>query len=152
MKAQSAKARSIHLSAEDIEQARSAPLRLPRTGPGQLMLLQATTAALRAEVTRLQRQITQITSSNEPVMSTQATLKHYAGNAELPAWHLYTEGFDAADVIYLEFEGVRVDLETIDTEIIEGLQADASVLPRVRLRWPRATAKQLGLLIRADQQ
>jgi len=68
-------------------------------------------------------------------MSTKSTIRHYQGEAELPSWHLYKEGFEKADVVYLELAGVQVDMMTLDEPA-----------PRVVLRLPTATAKQLGLL------
>lgn len=67
-------------------------------------------------------------------MSTKSTIRHSESNAELPAWHLYEEVFEAG-VVYLELAGVQVDVMTLEEPA-----------PRVVLRLPTATAKQLGLL------
>jgi hypothetical protein len=48
------------------------------------------------------------------------------------------EAFEKADVVYLDLDGVRVDVMTIDEQS-----------PRVVLRLPTATAEQLGLLAKA---
>ncbi|MFX1739991.1 hypothetical protein PXJ20_32110 [Paraburkholderia sp. A1RI_3L] len=68
-------------------------------------------------------------------MSTKSTIRHYQGGAELPAWHLYEEAFEKADVVYLELAGVQVDMMTLDEPA-----------PRVVLPLPTSTAEQLGLL------
>ncbi|QYD70108.1 hypothetical protein KZJ38_07300 [Paraburkholderia edwinii] len=72
-------------------------------------------------------------------MSTKASIRHQEKDGELPAWHLYTEAFEKADVVYLELEGVKADLTMIDSS---WGAAPGTVL----LRLPTATAKQLGLV------
>jgi hypothetical protein len=71
-------------------------------------------------------------------MSTKATIRFQREENGLPAWHLYEELFDPADVVYLELEGVQADLSMIgNIEVRPGT---------VVLRLPSATAKQLGLV------
>jgi hypothetical protein len=66
-------------------------------------------------------------------MSTKATLAHHESEAGEPSWHFYEEVFEAG-VVYLELQGVSVELRTREEE-----GADVVV------RLPIETAKQLGL-------
>lgn len=69
-------------------------------------------------------------------MSTKATLAQQDSEDGKPAWHLYDEMFEAG-VVYLELEGVQVDVTMIDSP-----WAKAGT---VLLRLPVETAEQLGL-------
>ncbi|VWC46125.1 hypothetical protein BAR24066_07377 [Burkholderia arboris] len=66
-------------------------------------------------------------------MSTKATLAHHDSEDGKPSWHFYEEVFETG-VVYLELEGVSVELRTRE-------QGGADVV----LRLPVETAKQLGL-------
>lgn len=68
------------------------------------------------------------------VMSTKATLAHHhADQTGEPSWHFYEEVFEPG-VVYLELEGVSVELRTRE-------QGGADVVVRL----PVETARQLGL-------
>jgi hypothetical protein len=69
-------------------------------------------------------------------MSTKATLAHQNSEGGKPSWHLYEEVFEMG-VVYLELEGVQVDVVMIDSPWDKA--------GTVRLRLPVETAKQLGL-------
>ncbi|MGF6956616.1 hypothetical protein [Paraburkholderia youngii] len=71
-------------------------------------------------------------------MSTKATLRWQDRDGDLPPWQIYEELFEADDVVYLEFEGVKVDITMID-----GPYQRAGT---VRLELPSGTARQLGIL------
>ncbi|RQH00202.1 hypothetical protein [Paraburkholderia dinghuensis] len=71
-------------------------------------------------------------------MSTKAPIRHQEKDGELPGWHLYSEVFELDDVVYLELEGVAVEV----TMIGNMERAPGTVV----LRLPTATAKQLGLV------
>ena len=67
-------------------------------------------------------------------MSTKATLAHHdSDQAGEPSWHLYEEVFEPG-VVYLELEGVSVELRTRE-------QGGADVVVRL----PIGTARQIGL-------
>lgn len=71
-------------------------------------------------------------------MSTKATLAHHRVEGEEPAWHFYEEVFEPG-VVYLELEGVAVELRT--REFRSHDQGGADVVVRL----PVSTAIQLGL-------
>ncbi|WP_233808913.1 hypothetical protein [Paraburkholderia sp. HP33-1] len=71
-------------------------------------------------------------------MSTKSSVRYQEKEGELPAWHLYREAFETEDVVYLEIEGIQVDVTMIGSMVA----APNTVL----LRLPTATARQLGLL------
>lgn len=66
-------------------------------------------------------------------MSTKSTLAHHDSKSGEPSWHFYEEVLESG-VVYLELEGVSVELRTRE-------QGGADVV----LRLPIETAKQLGL-------
>jgi hypothetical protein len=70
-------------------------------------------------------------------MSTKATLAHRNVDGDEPNWHLYEEVFEAG-VVYLQLEGVDIEVSTLDR------RRDSSGVALV-LRLPMATATQLGL-------
>jgi hypothetical protein len=75
----------------------------------------------------------------ENPMSTKATLAHhFAEDEEAVSWHLYEEVFESG-VVYLELEGVAVELRT--RELRSRGQCRAGVV----LRLPISTAIELGL-------
>ncbi|MGF6478060.1 hypothetical protein [Paraburkholderia sp. JPY419] len=57
-------------------------------------------------------------------------------DGDLPPWQIYEELFEADDVVYLEFEGVKVDITMIDGPYQRA----------VRLELPSGTSRQLGIL------
>lgn len=69
-------------------------------------------------------------------MSTKATLAYHASEDGKPSWRLYDELFEVG-VVYLELEGVPVDVTMIDGPWAKG--------GTVLLRLPVETAQQLGL-------
>ncbi|EUC19657.1 UNVERIFIED_ORG: hypothetical protein BDU10_7985 [Burkholderia sp. CF145] len=69
------------------------------------------------------------------------TIRFYENAGNLPGWTLYTELFENEDAVYLELEGVQVDVIMIDN--IWGPPPGTVVL-----RLPTATARQLGLVSR----
>ncbi|MEX3963338.1 hypothetical protein AB4Y42_14135 [Paraburkholderia sp. EG286B] len=71
-------------------------------------------------------------------MSTKATLRHQDAEGELPAWQVYEELFERDDVVYLELDGVQVNVTMIDGPFEKA--------GTVRLRLPSATARQLGIM------
>ena len=71
-------------------------------------------------------------------MSTKATLAHHRAEGDEPAWHLYEEVFESG-VVYLELEGVAIELRT--RELRSRDQGGADVVVRL----PVSTAIQLGL-------
>ncbi|MFX1803103.1 hypothetical protein PWR66_05505 [Paraburkholderia sp. A1RO-5] len=71
-------------------------------------------------------------------MSTKVTLRYKEKEGDQPGWHLYEEMLEAADVVYLELDGVQVDVK-----MIESVWSRAGT---VLLRLPLATARQLGLV------
>ncbi|MGF6264373.1 hypothetical protein OKW49_005301 [Paraburkholderia youngii] len=68
-------------------------------------------------------------------MSTKATLAHHHSESGEPSWHFYEEVFEMG-VVYLEFQGVAVELRTR-----MGEQGGADLVVRL----PIETARQLGL-------
>lgn len=72
-------------------------------------------------------------------MSTKSTIRFQHKEGELPGWQLYTELFEKEDAVYLEIEGVQVDVTMIGS--LWGA-APGTVLVRL----PTATARQLGLV------
>jgi hypothetical protein len=66
-------------------------------------------------------------------MSTKSTLAYYDASPGQPSWHFYEEVLES-DVVYLQLEGVVAELSTLEPGG-----------PRVLLRLPLETAKQLGL-------
>ncbi|MDR6493174.1 hypothetical protein J2797_003070 [Paraburkholderia terricola] len=67
-------------------------------------------------------------------MSTKVTLAyHHSEQTAEPSWHLYEEVFEAG-VVYLELNGVSVELQTRE-------QGGADLVVRL----PIETARQLGL-------
>ncbi|MGF6658190.1 hypothetical protein OKW34_008780 [Paraburkholderia youngii] len=70
-------------------------------------------------------------------MSTKATLAHHDGEGDEPDWHLYEEVFESG-VVYLEIEGIGVELRTREAHFGDKRGAD------VVLQVPIATAVQLG--------
>jgi hypothetical protein len=70
-------------------------------------------------------------------MSTKATLAHRNVDGDEPNWHLYEEVFEAG-VVYLQLEGVDIEVSTLDRR-----RGSSGVALVVRL--PMATATQLGL-------
>jgi hypothetical protein len=70
-------------------------------------------------------------------MSTKATLAHRNVDGDEPNWHLYEEVFEAG-VVYLQLEGVEIEVSTLDR------RRDSSGVALV-VRLPMATATQLGL-------
>lgn len=74
-------------------------------------------------------------------MGTKDTIRFQEGIGDLPGWQLYSELFDTDDVVYLELEGVQVDVTMIDS--VWGNRPGTVVL-----RLPAATAQQLGLVPR----
>lgn len=76
-------------------------------------------------------------------MSTKTSIRYHHGEGREPSWHLYEEALEKDDVVYLELEGVQVDVVMIDSA-----WAKAGT---VLLRLPNATARQLGLLPHRDR-
>ncbi|CAB3740998.1 hypothetical protein LMG22037_06441 [Paraburkholderia phenoliruptrix] len=74
-------------------------------------------------------------------MGTKDTIRFQEKADDLPGWQLYSELFDTEDVVYLELEGVQVDVTMIDS-------AWGNRPGTVVLRLPAATARQLGLVPR----
>ena len=72
-------------------------------------------------------------------MSTKSTIRFQPKEGNLPGWQLYTELFEPEAAVYLELEGVQVDLTLIGSP---WGQTAGTLL----LRLPAVTARQLGLV------
>lgn len=71
-------------------------------------------------------------------MSTKSWSKSHTGENGEPSWGLYKDLFEP-EMVYLELDGVQVDVRMIDGHS-----------PTVLLRLPEGTARQLGLLRSKD--
>jgi len=72
-------------------------------------------------------------------MGTKDTIRFQEQAGELPGWTLYTELFENEDTVYLELEGMKVDVIMLNN--IWGPPPGTVVL-----RLPAVTARQLGLV------
>lgn len=74
-------------------------------------------------------------------MSTKSTIRHQDKEGDdLPGWQIYEELFEKDDVVYLELDGVQIDVTMIGGSVW-GPPAGT-----VLLRLPTASARQLGLV------
>ncbi|MGF6956617.1 hypothetical protein [Paraburkholderia youngii] len=76
-------------------------------------------------------------------MSTKVTIERQEQEDGAPGWHLYEELLDAEDFVYLELDGVQLDVG-----VGRGGSLAGSPVDTVLLRLPTATAVRLGLLPR----
>ncbi|HKR40306.1 MAG TPA: hypothetical protein VJU59_11615 [Paraburkholderia sp.] len=75
-------------------------------------------------------------------MSTKITIQFQEKYGAQPGWHLYEEMLDPDDFVYLELDGVQLDLNVFG----RGGSPIGAPPSTVLLRLPTATARQLGLM------
>lgn len=73
-------------------------------------------------------------------MSTKSTIRHQDRERGLPGWQIYEDLFEKDDVVYLELDGVEIDVTMTGGSL--GEPPAATVL----LRLPTGSARQLGLV------
>jgi hypothetical protein len=75
-------------------------------------------------------------------MSTKITIRYQEKDGAQPGWHLYEEILDPDDFVYLELDGVQLDVTVVGC----GGSLVGAPVSTVYLRLPTATARQLGLV------
>ena len=70
------------------------------------------------------------------------TIRDQEKDGAQPGWHLYEEMLDPDDFVYLELDGVQLDVNVFG----RGGALMGSPPSTVLLRLPSATARQLGML------